>query len=154
MFYFERMLCELLLLKKETNQTLLLWMKEKSAKNNYWKKRYQANVPAEEKARLKEENKRSDFMPFQTFLMSDLLEFAKSKQYITNKFSKNVQQIKDLRNWVVHNKDITAKKGSSYIENSKELESPLYKIEELKEFVKGVNGFFKAFEELESLIMT
>ena len=68
---------------------------------------------------------------------------ANGKLWRVKEFRKSLEAIKNIRNWVSHNKDLTHKS---------ELDSnPLYKIEELKEFVNNANIFFKCYEELEEL---
>lgn len=142
-FFFEKNLRRLLISKKETNKSLLSWMKEKATKNGHWEKRYLECNPEDEAKKNKLYLKRRDCSPFQTFYLNDLLFFAASKRYISKEFRKSLEAIRDIRNWVSHNKDLTHK---SELDNN-----PLYKIEELKDFVNNANIFFKCYEELEDL---
>jgi hypothetical protein len=140
-YLFEKMLRELLLLKNESNDSLLEWMKEKSLKNNHWKTRYEQCVPNDINILEEQQLKRRDCNPFQTFFLNDLLYFVASKKHVSKEFRQSLDAIKNIRNWVAHNKDLTHK---SQIDNN-----PLYKIEELKDFVVNAKTFFKCYEELE-----
>ncbi len=76
--------------------------------------------------------------------MSDLLSFIDSKKFLSDEFNSTIEAIKDIRNWVAHNKDLAHK---AEIDNYS-----LYKINELKKFIKQANQFFNSYEELEEQI--
>ena len=141
LYSFERMIRDLLSGQKETNQSLIDWMKEKGEKNPHWNLRYKQCVPDKQSKYQEEEQKRKDFGPFQTFYLNDLLYFAASKKYVSKDFRRNLNSIINIRNWVAHNKDLAHK--------SSDLRKPLYRIKELKEFVSNANGFIHSYEELE-----
>lgn len=143
-YQFEKNLRTLLQLNGETNDSLINWMREKGKTIEHWKKRYEQCYPNGSKEREEQINKRKDCSAFQTFFMNDLLYFIKSKRIVSNEFCKSIEAIKDIRNWVAHNKDLTHK---NEVDNS-----PLYKIEELKQFIKNSNRFFNCYEELEEQI--
>lgn len=145
-YHFEKMLRQLLVKKKENNDTLLDWMKEEPTNKNHWQRRYNQCVPKDEKQLENQRLKRRDCSPFQTFYLSDLLYFVKSKNYMSDEFNKHIESIKNIRNWVAHNKDLTHKTNGA--------SRPLYKIKELKEFVKNANTFFNCYDELEEKILS
>ena len=145
-YLFEKMLRVLLIQQGENDDSLLQWMKIKSAKSNHWDLRYKQCMPDVD-YKLKEQiAKRKDCSPFQTFFLNDLLFFVASRKYISLHFRRSIESIKSVRNWVAHNKDLAHK---SYDNNY-----PLYRIKELKEFVKNSNDFFKCYEELEYLLIS
>lgn len=142
-YHFEKMLRDVLVLKGETNESLLEWMKNKSLKNDFWKRRFKECMP-EDKDRLHNQvKKRKEFNPFQTFYMNDLLHFIASKGFVSMEFKRNIDSITKVRNWVAHNQDLAHKKQS--------VSHPLYKIDELKTFVVSANNFFDSYEELEEI---
>ena len=143
-YQFEKNLRSLLILKGETNDTLIDWMKHSSGKSDHWKRRYNHCMPKKENERNNQIKKRIDCSPFQTFFMSDLLSFIEYKKFLSQEFNSSIDSIKEIRNWVAHNKDLAHK---AELDNN-----PLYKIDELKLFVKQANQFFKAYEELEEKI--
>ena len=69
--------------------------------------------------------------------------FAASKKYVSKEFKTNIENLKEIRNWVAHNKDLAPK--------NREDSHPLYRIDGLKKFVKSAKDFFKCYEELEDL---
>lgn len=143
-YQFEKYLRNLLILKGETNNTLIDWMNKEGENDNYWKRRYNQCMPRDIVKQQEQIKKRTDCSPFQTFLMSDLLSFVEYKKFLTNEFNNNIKAVINIRNWVAHNKDLAHRTD---VDNN-----PLYKIDELKTFVKQANQFFKAYEELEEQI--
>ncbi len=140
-YNFERMLRDYLVINGENNQSLLNWMQEKAGASEHWRKRYEQCVPSNSKKSEQLEQKRKDLRVFQTFYLNDLLIFAASKQLVSKTFKQNIEAIKQIRNWVAHSKDLAYR--------SKEMGKPLYKINELKNFVANANKFFECYEELE-----
>jgi hypothetical protein len=82
--------------------------------------------------------------------MSELLDFASSRKYVSQTFRKKNDDVKWIRNWIAHNKDLTNKIVDT--EEGVLQESPLYRIDDLKNFVTKINNFFNSFEELEQLV--
>ncbi|MET6989135.1 hypothetical protein [Sediminicola arcticus] len=140
-FQFEKMLRQLMLLHKETDETLIAWMKQKGAKSEHWNTRYIECTPEDQEKRNELILKRRECNPFQTFFLNDLLYFSASRKYVSKEFRKSLDEIKIIRNWVAHNKDLTHKSQTN--------NQPLYKIDELKKFVSHANTFFNCYEELE-----
>jgi len=140
-YYFERMLRDFLVKRGENNQTLLKWMSIKGKESKYWENRYNQCVPINNSKRQQLEQKRKDLKAFQTFYLNDLLFFAASKALVSNEFKQNIEGVKQVRNWVAHSKDLTHR--------SNEVGKPLYKINDLKNFVDYANQFFECYEELE-----
>ena len=150
-FYFENMLREFLELKGESNKSLLNWMKDYGSRKgkDYWKNQYNRYVPADNPKKLATlEEKRKNLKPFQTFLMSDLLQFGISKKYFSDNFKKYVADIKNIRNRIAHSTDFTGKSDT----HASKSEETLYKIDELKKFIKEIKSFFNAYNELEELV--
>ncbi|MET7029801.1 hypothetical protein [Sediminicola luteus] len=145
-YQFENLLRQLLINNGENNESLLKWMSLKAEKNNHWKKRLEQCVPKEGSKLIEENLRRINCNPFQTFFLNDLLYFVASRKYVSKGFRQNLESITSIRNWVAHNKDLTHKPQIEH--------GPLYRIEELKEFVNNANTFFKCFEELEELILS
>lgn len=144
-YRLEKMLRELLSIKGETNDSLINWMHQKSTKgNDFWANRYNQCNPKNQKKRKEQERRRKECNPFQTFFFNDLLMFAASKKYVSKDFKKNIENIKEIRNWVAHNKDLAPK--------NREESQPLYRIDGLKKFVSGARDFFRCYEELEDLV--
>jgi hypothetical protein len=68
-YRIEIMLRDLLIQKGETNNSLLEWMRQKPTKqNDFWEIRYSQCVPEDVSERKKQERKRKECNPFQTFL--------------------------------------------------------------------------------------
>jgi hypothetical protein len=144
-YRLEKMLRDLLIKNGETNDSLLEWMRQKANKKIvFWENRYSQCVPNSEERRKEQVRKRKECNPFQTFFFNDLLMFTASKKYVSKDFRKNIEILKEIRNWVAHNKDLAPK--------NREESHPLYCIDGLKKFVKGARNFFKCYEELEELI--
>lgn len=76
--------------------------------------------------------------------MNDLLYYIKGTNILSATFHNSIESLKSIRNWVAHNKDLTPKLNFD--------SNPLYKIKELKQFVKNANRFFDCYEELEEEI--
>ena len=140
-YRFERMLRDFLDKSGESNETLIKWIEEKVQDSDHWSRRYDDLMPKNNMKRAKLERKRKDLKPFQSFYLNDLLYFATSKDLVSENFKKSVEAIKAVRNWVAHDKDLAYK--------STEVGKPLYKIEELRNFVINANQFFQCYEELE-----
>ncbi|MDX1699061.1 MAG: hypothetical protein R3250_00515 [Melioribacteraceae bacterium] len=140
-YLFEVMLRKLLVNNKESNQSIIEWMKDKGKSEKYWLGRYNQCVPKDENKRINEEQKRKDFGDFQTFYLNDLIHFVASKGLVSEDFTNNLNAIVQIRNWVAHNKDLTHR--------SSELSRPLYLIKELKDFVRHTKAFIQFYEELE-----
>mgnify|MGYP003672479803 CR=1 FL=1 len=146
-YRLEKMLRNLLIKKGETNDSLLEWMNQKAnKKNGFWVNRYNQCVPENEEERKNQERRRKECNPFQTFFFNDLLMFSASKKYVSEEFKRNIENLKEIRNWVAHNKDLAPK--------NREESHPLYRIDGLKKFVKGARDFFRCYEELEELMIT
>ena len=143
-YRIEKMLRDLLIKKGEVNDSLIEWMRQKSKKSNdHWGNRYYQCLPKDEEKRKVEVSRRKECNPFQTFFFNDLLMFAASKKYVSKEFKTNIENLKEIRNWVAHNKDLAPK--------NREDSHPLYRIDGLKKFVKSAKDFFKCYEELEDL---
>jgi hypothetical protein len=140
-YNIERMLREYLIAVGETNNSLLNWMQEKASTNKFWENRYNQCMPSNNEKREQLIKKRKDLVEFQSFYLNDLLLFAASNKLVSDKFKKNIEAVKQVRNWVAHSKDLAYR--------SEEIDKPLYKIKELKNFVANANQFFECYEELE-----
>jgi hypothetical protein len=140
-YKLERMLRDYLLACDENNDSLIQWMEEKATTNSFWDKRYIQCMPINIEKRNELIQKRKDLQEFQTFYLNDLLLFAASKSLVSDKFKKNIEAVKQVRNWVAHSKDLAYRSGG--------IDKPLYKIKELKKFVANANQFFDCYEELE-----
>lgn len=140
-YNLERMLRDYLMICGETNISVIDWMQDKATNNKFWENRFYQCMPINTEKRNQLIKKRRDLKEFQTFYLNDLLLFAASKKLVSDRFKKNIESVKQVRNWVAHNKDLAYRTG--------ELDKPLYHIKELKEFVANANNFFKCYEELE-----
>ncbi|WP_417559176.1 hypothetical protein [Mesoflavibacter zeaxanthinifaciens] len=140
-YKLERMLREYLLACGENNDSIINWMKEKAVKSAFWENRYAQCMPTDEEKRSQLIKKRKDLKEFQTFYLNDLLFFAASKGLVSKNFKKNIEAVKQVRNWVAHSKDLAYRSG--------DIDKPLYRIKELKSFVANANQFFECYEELE-----
>lgn len=143
-YHFEKMLRGILHHLGESNETLLEWMAKKGQNSRHWLRRYQSCCPADTDMYENQEEKRRNCGPFQTFYLNDLLHFMAFRKYASPFFGKSIQQITGLRNWVAHSQDLTHRVGT--------VNSPLYRIDDLKEFVKNVNRFFNCYDELEDMV--
>ena len=72
--------------------------------------------------------------------------FIADREYVSPYFSESIVQIRNLRNWVAHSQDLAHMVDS--------VESPLYRIDDLKKFVRNANRFFKCYDELDELVRT
>lgn len=145
-YQFEKMLRGTLHHRGERNDTLLAWMDEKGSTVRHWNKRYAACCPRDMKKLREQEEKRRNCGPFQTFYLNDLLYFIADREYVSPYFSESIIQIRNLRNWVAHSQDLAHMVDS--------VDSPLYRIDDLKKFVRNANRFFKCYDELDELVRT
>lgn len=143
-YHFEKMLRGVLHFRGETNDSLLEWMKKKGKYDNHWRSRYRKCNPKDHVNNQKKEEQRRNCGPFQTFYLNDLLYFVSDREYVSRSFRESIDGIRNLRNWVAHSQDLAYKTG--------EVDAPLYRIDELKQFVRNANRFFECFEELEDLV--
>lgn len=143
LYHLESNIRELLYKAGKTNDDIINWMYEKGIKNDYWKNRYQAHHPLDEKKLAKAIKKRLELPPFQTFLLSDLINTLHSFGLVEKHFNKSIEAVTSIRNWVMHLKHVTS------IMESEEKEV-VYNFETLKTFVKDVNQVFLAFDLINS----
>lgn len=143
-YQFEKMLRGILHFKNETNDSLLEWMRVKGKTDRYWGKRYRTCCPESPRKHQELADKRRNCGPFQTFYLNDLLHFIADRNYVNKSFAKSIHQINSLRNWVAHSQDLAHRTGR--------VNSPLYRIDELKQFVNHANLFFACYEELEEMV--
>ena len=149
LYRFEKNLRQFLILNSQTNETIIEWMYNQSNNHDskqqreFWLKKFKEYVPENLADRKKAEKKRKDCGPLQTFYLNDLLYNCMHNSYLhlLNE-KKEIEKIKNIRNWVAHNNDIITK-------NIEKTESPIYNIEGLVRFVSSINTFFGVYEELE-----
>lgn len=134
LYQYEKRLRKFLVQRGESDQTLLEWI----ASNNNKIRTKKANGTGP--FSISEIKKRKEFKPFQTQNLSTLLEFSSEKGHLKYDYHQCLKKIKDLRNWIMHSKDLAPKKQ----DNS--LGGPIYSIEHLKNFVHGFNLLFETYE--------
>jgi len=148
---FENALRSLLMKNGLSNEDLISWVKINrdaemfnSNEGFYWSDKYKRLMPLDPIKLSKVEKQRSMVYPFQTFYFSDLLEYALD----INLLDRNIfitKSLYELRNFMAHNRHFIAMAESD--------EGQLiYNFNHLKNFVKNINTFFSASEELERLL--
>ena len=146
--HFEKNLRAYLTSKGETNDSFLDWLRLESSSNNYLKSLYGRYCPKDQIKLAECTKRRRESKPFQTFYLSQILDFACSMGHFNFQYEGVGSRINDIRNWVAHSKDITT---NNLIDN-REKDGVLYSMDDLKEFSGSMNVFFDAFEELEHYI--
>lgn len=152
-FRFENSLRKLLINNGLSNEDLINWVwqnRDQEALNadgaTYWAEKYDRLVPSDSSKLLKVENQRKSVYPFQTFLFSELLEFAIERGLADSNIFKT-KSLYPLRNFTAHNRH--------FVSVSKSDEGQLvYDFSRLKNFVKNINEFFCASDELERLLIS
>lgn len=145
LFKFEVNLRKLLVKENFGNEDFINWIKTQvnttktSKKVTHWKQRLNDIDPSDPKQKQKRLNERKEFKPFQTFYLSELLQFAASKDVI-DKMKVNIDKIRKLRNKIAH--------SNSFTTYTKEQGKLIYNYTKLSEYVQEINAFFQAYEYL------
>lgn len=143
LFLFESNVRKILVANRKTNDDFIEWIAkqiELVENNEHWKKRYRELKPKNIDVRAEKEKLREELNPFQTFYLSDLLQYAADLN-IVNLTSDEIRNIGKVRNQIAHSVDFT----SSNTDTSGNL---IFNFEELSKFVKNIGEFFIAYDDL------
>lgn len=149
---FENNLRSLLIKKDLKNEDFIKWVRvmsnceiyEDDNTQNYWTKRYETLMPAEDGKRWRVENERRNLYAFQTFLFSDLLEYAiDCKLLDSSVFPSYI--LKKLRNYIAHARHLTSITEA-------EDGNLIYDFSHLQKFIADLKTFFFAFDHLAQLL--
>lgn len=149
---FENNLRSLLIKKDLKNEDFIKWVRvmsdcaiyEDDNTQNYWTKRYETLMPAEDGKRWRVENERRNLYAFQTFLFSDLLEYAIDCKLIdSSAFPSSI--LKKLRNYIAHARHLTSITEA-------EDGNLIYDFSHLQKFIADLKTFFFAFDHLAQLL--
>jgi len=144
---YDKNLQRLLLNNLFRNQDYIDWVEQQmnnstsEDKQKYWTKRYKTIMPADEELRKQVENDREVANAFETFFLSDLLEYA-IDMGLVNKENVHTERLKSIRNSVIYSMDVDA---SEHLDE-------IYEFDTLRNFVLKARGFFEAYEYLEDKV--
>jgi hypothetical protein len=150
-FRFEGVLRNLLIENGLCDEVYHLFLDEKSkndeseSQREHYLRLYKTHIPDSENARIKKEKRRNDFGPFQTLLFSELLDYGNSIKIWPKQVRSATHDLKELRNWVAHYKDIGSKRG---INKESIADEDVHDLSSLEEFVEKMNSFVRAYESL------
>lgn len=150
LYQFEQNIRYLLKNSNQTNEHFIRWaidrsenyQKEKERK--YWKKRIEDIRPGDPD----KDTLRKAANPFQTFLLSDLLSYVGSLKElgdVSKHVNRSKRSVENLRNWVMHSKDITAT-GSPDV--SDETNQIIYNYDGAKKFIQNSIDFFDVYDAI------
>jgi hypothetical protein len=154
-FEYEKMLREYLVIKGFSNKSFKLFIDKQqlnkslsSDDRKYWRKRHKEYFGSTVNEKSTYNERQLILGPFQTFYLSDLLEFfnyISPQEICIPQYASD--SIKSLRNRIAHGHDII----SPDIIDTKENSGHLYDFKGLSKFIDHAILFFKSYENLENL---